>query len=920
MNRLLFQQVESLFEAAVGYDATEREHFLDRIAREHSREIRDLVARLLDCDRSQTRWTDFGSDAAHPIAPPAPEPAGTVLDRFRLIKRLGVGGHGEVYLADQLQPVKRQVALKMVRLGGATEQVIERFRAEQQALAVMNHPGVAAVYEAGLADQGRFFFAMEYVEGQPIDAFADQHRLTVRERLALFLKVTQAVQHAHQKGLIHRDIKPSNILVVERGGIAEPVLIDFGIAVATASALRNDAAGSGAIGTPAYMSPEQAGADSNDIDTRTDIYALGILLYELLVGRTPLDVLAPAGASLAEIRRCITQVPAPPPIQVLERDEPSATEIAARRGCAPRHLRQQVAGDLNAVVCRAIAARREDRYQTVEALAEDIHRHLQDHPVSVGSKTATARLRKFVRRHRLAVMAMCGLAAVVTTGVVGIALALLRAEHAARKSQAMNSFLTDLLTSSRPLEKGSTVPFVDVLRGGSDMAKDRFADHPQQEGEVRYVIGHTYYMLGLYDEARAELQQALPLLRGSVGMEHSTTLHTATLLAMSLASQNRLKEARALVDEIITHTAGKPMPWREHFLAADRLRYSIESDSGQYELAEAGLRALIPQIDAELGTDHLEAYNARMALVQALRRLTTRRYENEAPGAVAFQEEADLLRETVRLQEARFGEQDAFPLLSAQMKLGHVLLEQHRYAECAAVVQPILPRVRERFGEKHWIYCEGLIALATVNYAQGHHDQAADLFWEAVEIFRTLHPPEHPISLSVSRDALPYLDAADRVDLGLPNARDLWARLIDILGPEDLTTLEARGWVARFCTKAGLLDEAENHFAALEAYEEVFRVEAVGAYVSMFHAGYLARRGRFEQAEAELLRLAERQQGVATGVHRAHPDEMARMFMELYTAWGKPEKVEEYRGIIENIWSDTESMSRSPRDGLNGGH
>jgi hypothetical protein len=201
------------------------------------------------------------------------------------------------------------------------------------------------------------------------------------------------------------------------------------------------------------------------------------------------------------------------------------------------------------------------------------------------------------------------------------------------------------------------------------------------------------------------------------------------------------------------------------------------------------------------------------------------------------------------------------------------------------------------------MYCEGTMALAYVKYAQGEHADAATLYWEAAEIWRTIHPPEHPIALSVSRDAMPYLDAADRVEVGLANARDLWAKLIDILGPEDLTTLEARGWVARFCTKAGLLDEAESHFAALSAYDEVFRVNAVGAYVMMFHAGYLAKRGQFEEAEAELLRLSERQDGVTSGVHMAHPDDIARMFIEMYAAWGKPDKVEEYRKVVDSIWT-----------------
>ncbi len=934
MNRLQFQQVESLFEAAVGYDAPARQMFLDRIAREHSREIRDMVERLLDADRSQTRWSDFGSSLSpssdHPLstlgpsspigasghsADPEPAAAGTVLDRFRLIHRLGFGGHGEVYLADQLQPVQRQVALKMVRFdagGGAMrDRIIERFRAEQQALAVMSHPGIASVYEAGLADQGRLFFAMEYVQGEPIDAYSDQRRLPIRERLQLFLKVCHAVQHAHQKGLIHRDLKPSNILVTQRDGAATPVLIDFGIAVATAtpdldsrSAIATSAPASAphAAGTPAYMSPEQASA-SADIDTRTDIYALGIVLYEMLTGRTPVDVLAPPGSSLAEIRRSIVEGVAPSPAALLDRDETLAIDSATKRDCTLKLLRRQVRGDLNVIVMHAIARDRAHRYQTVEALAKDVEHHLRHQPISVGSTNTAARVRKFIRRHTLAVSAAAGIALVLVIGVVGVTLAMLRADHAARETKAVNDFLTNLLTSSRPLEKGSSVSFAEVLAGGSELAGDEFAAYPQQEGEVRYLIGHTYFTLGMYREARGELDHAVALLRTSLGMRDVRTLHAASLLAMTLQAQNRRDESQTLIEEVLLNTEGQPMPLRERNLAAQRLLYVLQSDRGDYEVAKANLRALIPQIDAELGPTHVEAYNARLGLMQVLRRISNQNVSSPRTGT-PFEEEIALLRETVDLQKQRFGDKDAMPLLSSQLKLAQLLIDQHRHAEAEEIVVPLVPRISRSYGTKHWMYGEATIALASIKYAKGDHAGAADDYLESLQCWRSLHPPEHPISISVTRDGLPYLDAAGRVEDGLRESKQYLDMTTRVLGPDDIITLEAKSWVARFTSLAGRLDEADAMFAELqsEKYAEMLRTEANGAYTMLFHAGHLARRGKFEEAEAELLKLCERQEDVSNGVNIAHADDIARMFIEVYAVWNKPEKVKEYQAIVESIW------------------
>ncbi len=558
MNRLTFQQVETLFETAIAFEPHLRVRFLEDVARDHSRDVHDLLQRLLACDHSHSRWTDIGSSLAAPDSIPVAEPPGTVIGRYRLIERLGVGGHGEVYLADQLEPVRRRVALKMLRTGDASAQVIARFRAEEQALALMSHPNIADMYEAGLADRGRLYFAMEHVQGVAIDAYCDEHRLTVPQRLELFLSVCRAVQHAHLKGLIHRDIKPTNILVTEREGRPEPVLIDFGIALATGEA--SDSSNIAAMGTPSYMSPEQAGPPPRDIDTRSDIFALGVVLYELLTGRTPLDVVALAGAPLTELRRCIVECVAPGPAALLQRHDEPAETAAANRGVPLRRLERQVAGDLDAIVRHCISRQRDDRYQTVEALARDIDNHLRHWPVSVGSTGSLARARKFVRRHRLMVAAAAAVFAAVTIGAVGTTIAMLRAERSAERSLAMNVFLRDLLTSSRPLEKGASVSFAEVLEGGSAMAGDRFADFPEQEGEIRYLIGQTYYSLGLLREARVQLEQSVALLRMSIGVNDTRTLHAMTFLAMTFLDQHRLDQAESLANEIVAVSGDRPMP------------------------------------------------------------------------------------------------------------------------------------------------------------------------------------------------------------------------------------------------------------------------------------------------------------------------------------------------------------------------
>ena len=340
---------------------------------------------------------------------------------YRILRLLGEGGMGTVYLAEQTHSIHRLVALKVVKLGLSSSQILSRFNYERQALASMDHPNIAHVYDAGASEKGRPYFVMEYVDGVPITQYCDQHRLNIEERLELFVTVCQALQHAHRKGVIHRDIKPSNVMVTQVDGRATPKVIDFGIARAT----EQDASVTAAftqlgqlIGTPEYMSPEQADLVTGDIDTSSDVYSLGSLLYELLIGATPFATETLRKAGLVELLRIIREEEAVPMTARFAAIGQSAGEVAGRRGTDPHTLRRLVSGDLNWIVMRALEKDRRRRYPAASELADDIRRHLDDKPVLASPPSAAYRARKFVRRYRRSVMAAAAVLVALIAGIV----------------------------------------------------------------------------------------------------------------------------------------------------------------------------------------------------------------------------------------------------------------------------------------------------------------------------------------------------------------------------------------------------------------------------------------------------------------------------------------------------------------------
>ena len=472
--------------------------------------LRARLDALLSAHAEAAAFFDFTPpvpDIAPDARGPAPASPDTTLDinetlvgtdplrigRYRIVERLGEGGCGVVYLAEQDEPVRRQVALKIIRLGMDTERVIARFALERQALALMNHPHIARVFDAGATDAGRPFFAMELVVGARITTYCDTQKLSVRERLELFIHVCMAVQHAHQKGILHRDLKPSNVLVTLQDGAAVPKVIDFGVAKAVSA--QPDDAGTLApeqfIGTPAYMSPEQAEPGRQDVDTRTDIYSLGALLYELLVGRPPFDSKQLVGSGLDELRRTLREVDPPAPSTLL-RSLPAGelAEVAARCECTPSAIVATLRRDLDWVVIRALEKDRSRRYATVQGLAIDLRHYLDHEPVIARPPNLIYQVGKWVRRYRVAFVAGTAVLFALVGGL-GASTVLYLRERAALQEQ------TRLRAAAEDAERISSAVFLSrekrMDEANALLASVRHPpDRPSFEGLTAYRTVGTW--------------------------------------------------------------------------------------------------------------------------------------------------------------------------------------------------------------------------------------------------------------------------------------------------------------------------------------------------------------------------------------------------------------------------------------------
>ena len=477
-----------------------------------------LPTQGLDETKAHRDQTTLADPQTSPDSSPPPDSIG----RYQLLRQIGRGGMGEVFEAEQTEPVHRKVALKLIKGGLDTQDVLARFDSERQALALMNHLNIARMLDGGATPQGRPFFVMEFIPGIPITEYCDSEQLNTAERLELFVQVCAGMQHAHQKGIIHRDIKPSNVLVTVEDQQVIPKIIDFGLAKALgpgdADMTQYTHIGQ-VIGTPAYMSPEQV--SGTDIDTRTDVYSLGVLLYQLLVGRVPFDLKeTPAGGWEGFRKRICEQEPPRPSVQISSWGKDSE-QTAKKRRMDPPSWARELHGDLDWITLKALEKDRARRYQSPSDLAADISRHLKNEPVVASPPGRAYRIGKFVRRHRFGVAAAAVVVVALLAGITGTTIGLIRATRAERKAveeaentRQLSDFLLGLFRVSDPSEaRGNTITAREILDKGAQKIQGELGDRPVIKAEMMRTIGGVYSSLGLYKQAQPLLEKSLAVAR-----------------------------------------------------------------------------------------------------------------------------------------------------------------------------------------------------------------------------------------------------------------------------------------------------------------------------------------------------------------------------------------------------------------------
>jgi serine/threonine protein kinase/tetratricopeptide (TPR) repeat protein len=567
------ERAETIFHAVVDLSAAEREARLEELCGDDS-ELRVFVERLLRHHETGgggvlDRPPSVGdTETTEPAATP-----GQTLGPYVLRERIGSGGMGEVWRAEQTTPVRRTVALKLIKAGMDSRQVIARFEAERQALALMDHPAIAKVFDAGTTLQGRPYFAMEYVPGVPITEYCDARKLGTHERLELFQRVCEGVQHAHQKAVIHRDLKPSNILVSDVDGKPQPRIIDFGVAKATTQKLPEKTmytAMGQLIGTPEYMSPEQADLTVEDVDTRTDVYSLGVILYELLAGALPFEAAELRKAGFEGILRLLREKDPPRPSTKVSSLGERMTEVAQNRRTEPRRLVGQLRGDLDWIVMRSLEKDRNRRYASPQELAQDLTRHLQHEPVLAGPPSPVYRTKKFVRRHRvpLAFVALVFLG--ITAGLVQsnrqrlkveAALATAQEERAravreAEKAEQVSQFVQRMLGSNDPFDENYSIQTPEekefarrLLNRAAVKVETELADQPEVLADIQEVLGVTYKSLGFLKMARPHLDESLALRRELFGNLHPDVATVLEHLGDLTAMTQNFEDSKSLLEE-----------------------------------------------------------------------------------------------------------------------------------------------------------------------------------------------------------------------------------------------------------------------------------------------------------------------------------------------------------------------------------
>ena len=771
--------------------------------------------------------------------------------KYRLLQRIGEGGMGSIWVAQQSEPVKRQVAIKLIKAGLDSKQVLARFDAERQALAMMDHPNIAKVFDGGVTPDGHPFFAMELVKGVPITEYCDSRKLTPKERLELFVPVCHAIQHAHQKGVIHRDIKPSNILVAQFDDRPVPKVIDFGVAKATGQALTDQTIHTGlgsVVGTLQYMSPEQATLNNLDIDTRSDVYSLGALLYELLTGSPPFSRMELEKQGMLEMLRVVREIDPPHPSTKISTADALPT-ISANRATEPKKLTSLLRNELDWIVLKSLEKDRSRRYETANGFAADVLRYLSGEPVLAHPPSAAYRLQKLIRRNRGKAIAGCLVLITLLCGITGTTIGLLQARKAwaaeaqrangerdakeregaerakadaareeAEKQKAIaidqkndaikqkqnataaKEFLQSILQQGSAEGQASADRVANpniTLRGALEYAstqvEDAFRSQPEIEADLRDTIGLAFLQMAIYPEAETQLKAALEIRERTLGPDHADTLISASTLAELYMTRANFSAAEELLVKTLATREKTLGPTHPDTLESVSALATFYWDSGDYAAAEPLRKRSHVEREKTLGADHPDTLLA----VGDLARLYW------AMGNYA--ESEPLLKKALAGREKTLGPDHPDTLRSVQ-HLG----ELYRSKEDYPAAEPLFQRAftgRERvLGPDHPITLNSVSALAALQMAKSDYVAAQPMFERVLEGYEKLHGPEHPHTLtSVNNLATLYVEMG-KLESAEPLLKRALAGREKTLGSDHPETLKSINSLASLYRRLKRLD------------------------------------------------------------------------------------------------------------------
>ncbi len=780
-------------------------------------------------------------------------PVSKSLGPYHLIQKLGEGGMGQVWLAEQTVPVRRMVALKLIKGGMYDESALRRFQSERQSLAIMDHPAIAKVFDAGATPDGQPYFAMEYVPGVTITEYCDRKKLKISERLELFIRACEGVQHAHQKAIIHRDLKPANILVVEVDGKPMPRIIDFGLAKSVTPFLSGESLNTQVgtfVGTPGYMSPEQADPAIQDVDTRADVYSLGVILYELLTGFLPFDTSGWKKLRLDEVLHHLREDDPPKPSTKVSAARDTSASSAEARGMEPRQLVGTLRGDLDWIAMKALDKDRNRRYGTPSEIAADIRRYLNNEPIVARPASTGYRLRKYVRRHRAGVAVAAGLF-LLLTGFAGVQAAELRRITRERdRANRIADFMAGMFKVSNPSEaRGNAITAREILDKSSKEIETGLSKDPELQAQMMDLMGRVYGHLGLFSTAQGLLSRAVDIRQRVLGSENPDTLLSMNNLANCLSDQGKFAEGDKFYQEVIQGSRSARGPARRTMIMAMN-NYALNLiDEGHLPEGEKMQREVVEDETRTLGPEHPDTLTSTSNIG-----VTMRRQEH-------FSDAEKIDRQVLEARRRVLGADHPDTLRSAANLALDLQSQPHREAEAEQLLQPTLDAQKRILGPAHLDTLESMNILAALLGQQGKPAEQEALFREIVETERRSLGPEHPKTLRSMNNLGVVLENEGKDTEAAAQFREVFEMQRRLRGPEHSYTLNAMTNLAGALHNVKQYAEAEKlGRAALEIERRKLGDQNSLTLVQMDTlANSLEQLGRHAEAEKLLQELADHQ-------------------------------------------------------------